>query len=71
MSSRTEERIKLVMALTDKILKKTRTKNVDPPPVLEVKSWISHANGRKFTVNEFNYFICVHSHSGPNHEPRI
>ena len=42
MSSRTEERIKLVMALTDKILKKTRTKNVDPPPVLEVKSWISN-----------------------------
>ena len=41
MSSRTEERIKLVMALTDKILKKTRTKDVDPPPVLEVKSWIS------------------------------
>ena len=29
------------MALTDKILKKTRTKDVDPPPVLEVKSWIS------------------------------
>ena len=42
MSSRTEERIKLVMALTDKILKKTRTKDVDPPPVLEVKSWISN-----------------------------
>ena len=41
MSSRTEERIKLVMALTDKILKKTRTKDVDPPPVLEVKSWVS------------------------------
>ena len=42
MSSRTEERIKLVMALTDKILKKTRTKDVDPPPVLEVKSWIAN-----------------------------
>ncbi len=41
MLSRTEERIKLVMTLTDKILKKTRTKDVDPPPVLEVKSWIS------------------------------
>ena len=42
MSSRTEERIKLVMALTDKILKKTRTEDVDPPPVLEVKSWIAN-----------------------------
>ena len=41
MSSRTEERIKLVMALTDKIFQKTRTKDVDPPPVLEVKSWVS------------------------------
>ena len=40
MSSRTEERIKLIMTLTDKILKKTRTEDVDPPPVLEVKSWI-------------------------------
>ena len=42
MLSRTEERIKLVMVLTDKILKKTRTKDVDPPPVLEVKSWIDN-----------------------------
>ena len=42
MSSRTEERIKLIMKLTDKILKKTRTEDVDPPPVLEVKSWISN-----------------------------
>ena len=42
MSSRTEERIKLVMPLTDKILKKTRTEDVDPPPVLEVKSWIAN-----------------------------
>ena len=41
MSSHTEERIKLVMALTDKIFQKTRTKDVDPPPVLEVKSWVS------------------------------
>ena len=40
MSSRTEERIKLIMTLTDEILKKTRTEDVDPPPVLEVKSWI-------------------------------
>ena len=42
MSSRTEERIKLIMTLTDKIFKKTRTEAVDPPPVLEVKSWISN-----------------------------
>ena len=42
MSSRTEERIKLIMTLTDKIFKKTRTEDVDPPPVLEVKSWISN-----------------------------
>ena len=28
------------MTLTDEILKKTRTEDVDPPPVLEVKSWI-------------------------------
>ncbi len=40
MSSRIEERIKLIMTLTDEILKKTRTEDVDPPPVLEVKSWI-------------------------------
>ena len=42
MSSRTEERIKLIMTLTDKIFTKTRTEDVDPPPVLEVKSWISN-----------------------------
>ena len=42
MSSRTEERIKLIMTLTDKIFKKTRTEDVDSPPVLEVKSWISN-----------------------------
>ena len=42
MSSLTEERIKLVMELTNKILKRTRTETVDPPPVLEVKSWISN-----------------------------
>ena len=42
MSSRTEERIKLIMTLTNKIFKKTRTEDVDPPPVLEVKSWISN-----------------------------
>ena len=42
MSSRIEERINLVMALTNKIFKKTRTEGVDPPPVLEVKSWISN-----------------------------
>jgi aspartate/methionine/tyrosine aminotransferase len=30
------------MALTDKILKKTRTEDVAPPPVLEVKSWIAN-----------------------------
>jgi len=40
MLSRIEERIKLIMTLTDEILKKTRTEDVDPPPVLEVKSWI-------------------------------
>ena len=42
MSSRTEEWIKLIMTLTDKISKKTRTEDVDSPPVLEVKSWISN-----------------------------
>ena len=42
MSSRTEERIKLIMTLTDKIFTKTRTEDVDPPPVLEVKSWKSN-----------------------------
>ena len=30
------------MTFTDKILKKTRTIGVDPPPVLEVKNWLSN-----------------------------
>ena len=30
------------MAFTDKIIKKTRTIGVDPPPVLEVKNWLSN-----------------------------
>ena len=29
------------MTFTDKIIKKTRTISVDPPPVLEVKNWLS------------------------------
>ena len=30
------------MTFTDKIIKKTRTIGVDPPPVLEVKNWLSN-----------------------------
>ena len=30
------------MTFTDKIIKKTRTVGVDPPPVLEVKNWLSN-----------------------------
>ena len=30
------------MSFTDKIIKKTRTIGVDPPPVLEVKNWLSN-----------------------------
>ena len=32
------------MTFTDKIIKKTRTIGVDPPPVLEVKNWLSDPN---------------------------
>ena len=32
------------MTFTDKIIKKTRTIGVDPPPVLEVKNWLSNPN---------------------------
>jgi len=34
------------MTFTDKIIKKTRTIGVDPPPVLEVKNWLSNPDLR-------------------------